>query len=185
LLVLALAVANDGGQQIEARAFRQGGDLVDHLADGLALDRQAGGGRVGDPDPRPQQAHVVVDLGHRADGRARVARRGLLLDRDRGRQALDQVDVGLAHQFQELTGIGRQALHVAALALGIDRVEGQGRLARARQAGQHDQLAARDVDADVLQIVLTGAANADEVQLLSHVFRNVGPRHWSQRSGYM
>jgi hypothetical protein len=33
--------------------------------------------------------------------------------------------------------------------------------------------------------VLTGAANADEVQLLSHVFRNVGPRHWSRRSGYM
>jgi hypothetical protein len=172
LAVLALAVAHDGRQQVEARAFRQGGDLVDHLADGLALDRQAGGRRIGHAHPRPQQAHVVVDLGDRAHRRARVARGGLLLDRDGRRQALDQVHVRLAHQFQELAGIGRQALDVAALALGIDGVERQRALARARQAGQHHQLAARDVDADVLEIVLPRAAHADEVQLFSHVFRN-------------
>jgi hypothetical protein len=96
LLVLALAAANDGRQQIETRAFRQAVTLVDHLADGLALDRQAGRRRIGHADARPEQAHVVVDLGDRADGRARVARRGLLLDRDGRRQALDQVDVRLA-----------------------------------------------------------------------------------------
>ena len=65
-------------------------------ADGLALDRQAGGGRVGDADPRPEQAHVVVDLGDRAHGRARVLRGGLLLDGDRRREPVDLVDVGLA-----------------------------------------------------------------------------------------
>ena len=72
LAILALAAANDGGEEIVARAFGQGHDPVDHLADLLRLDRQAGGGRIGYPDPRPQQAHIIVDLRHGGDGRARV-----------------------------------------------------------------------------------------------------------------
>jgi hypothetical protein len=44
LAVLALAAAHDRRQQVEARALGQRHDLVDHLADGLALDRQAGAG---------------------------------------------------------------------------------------------------------------------------------------------
>ena len=50
------------------------------------------------------------------------------------------VDVRLAHQFQELPRIGRQALDVAALALGVDRVERQRGLAGPGQAGDHRQL---------------------------------------------
>src|SRR3546814_8102349 len=42
LAVLALAPAHDGGQQVEAGAFRHLHHAVDHLADRLALDRQAG-----------------------------------------------------------------------------------------------------------------------------------------------
>ena len=81
-----------------------------------------------------QQAQVVVDLGDRADGGARIVAGGLLLDGDRRRQALDQVDVGLVHQLQELARVGRQRLHVATLALGVERVEGERGLARAGQA---------------------------------------------------
>jgi hypothetical protein len=66
-----------------------------------------------------------VDLGDRADGAARIPARRLLFDRDGGGQALDAVDIGLAHQLQELAGVGGEALHVAALALGIDGVEGE------------------------------------------------------------
>ena len=51
LAVLALAAAHDGGQQVEPRALGHLHDPVDHLADGLAFDRQAGGGRVGHADP--------------------------------------------------------------------------------------------------------------------------------------
>jgi hypothetical protein len=81
-------------------------------------------------DAREQQAQVVVDLGDRADGRARVVAGRLLLDRDRRRQALDQVDVGLLHQLQELPRVGGQRLDVAALPFGVQRVEGERRLAR-------------------------------------------------------
>ena len=72
LAVLALAAAHDRRKQVEPRALRQRHDAVDHLRDGLALDRQAGRRRIGDADARPQQAHVVVDLGDGADRRARV-----------------------------------------------------------------------------------------------------------------
>ncbi len=125
LAELALAALDEWGEQIQPRAFSQRHDAVDHLRDGLALDRQTGGRRVRDADARKQQAHVVVDLGDGADGRARIAAGGFLLDGDRRRQPVDVVDIRLLHHFEELARIGRQALDVAALALGIDGVEGE------------------------------------------------------------
>ena len=80
-----------------------------------------------------------------------------------GREPLDLVDVRLLHLAEELAGVGRERLDVAALALGVDGVEGQGGLAGAGQAGDDDQLVARDLDVDVLQVVLAGAANDDGV----------------------
>ena len=118
---------------------------------------------VRDADARVEQPQVVVDLGDRADGRARVARRRLLVDRDRRRQALDEVDVGLVHLAEELPGVRRQRLDVAALALGVDRVERQRRLARARQTGEHDQLVAREHEVDVAEVVLARPADDDRV----------------------
>ena len=134
LAVLALAPAHDRRQDHEARALRQLHDLVDDLLGRLPRDRLAAVVAVRMADARPQQAQVVVDLGDRADGRARVARRRLLVDRDRRRQALDRVDVGLVHLAEELARVGAQRLDVAALALGVDRVERERRLARARTA---------------------------------------------------
>jgi hypothetical protein len=91
-----------------------------------------------------------------------VAAGGLLLDRDGGRQAFDGFHIRLLHQFEELARIGRQRLDIAALAFGIDRVEGERGFAGARQAGHHHKLAARDVHVDVLEVVFLGAAHADE-----------------------
>ena len=76
-----------------------------------------------------------------------------------------EFDVRLLHQLEELAGIGRQDFDVAPLALGIDRVEGERRLARAGQAGDHHQAVARDVDVDVLEIVLARAADGNLVAL--------------------
>ena len=166
LAVLALAAAHHRREQIKPRAFRQRQDAVDHLRHGLALDRQPGRGRVGHADARPQQPHVVVDLGDGADRGARIARGGLLLDGDGRRQAVDLVDVRLLHHLQELPRIGRQALDVAALALGIDGVEGERGFARAGQAGEHHQLVARNVEVDVLEIVLARAADGDHAAVL-------------------
>ena len=106
--------------------------------------------QCGWPIARPQQAQVVVDLGDRADRRARVARRRLLVDRDRRRQALDRVDVRLVHLAEELARVGAQRLDVAALALGVDRVERERRLARPGQARDDHERVARQGERDVL-----------------------------------
>ena len=126
--------------------------LVDHLADRLRREIDAVVRAARDAGARVQQAQVVVDLGDGADGRARVVRGRLLLDRDRRRQALDPVDVGLVHHGQELARVGRQRLDVAALAFGIERVEGERGLAGTGQAGEHDQPVARQVEVRFLRL---------------------------------
>ena len=163
LAVLALAAAHDRREHHEALALRQLHHLVDDLLGRLPLHRLAADVAVRMADARPQQAQVVVDLGDRADRRPRVARGRLLVDRDRRRQALDRVDVGLVHLPQELARVGAQRLDVAALALGVDRVEGERRLARARQPRDDRQRVAREGDVDALEVVLTGAGDDDRV----------------------
>ena len=111
------------------------------LLAGLGRHGPAAVGAMPLPDPGKQHAQIIVDLGDRADGRPRVAAAGLLLDRDRRAQPVDPVDLGLGHLPQELPGVAREALDVAALPFGIKRVERQRALARARDAGQADQLA--------------------------------------------
>src|SRR5207249_9678995 len=88
----------------------------------------------------------------RADGRAGVPPRPLLLDGNRGGEALDGVAVGLLHLLEKLARVGRQRLDVAALALRVEGVEGERRLPRARQPGHHHQAIARDLDVDALEV---------------------------------
>ena len=125
------------------------------LAPAVAAERPA--------DAREQQAHVVVDLGRRADRRSRIADAVLLPDRDRRRDAVDAIDVRLLHPLEELPRIGRQRLDVPPLSFGVDRVEGQRRLPRSADAGNDDQLAGRKRDVDILEVVRARAAD-DEIR---------------------
>ena len=56
-----------------------------------------------------------------------------------GRQAAEVIDVRLRQLAEELAGVARQRLDVAALALGIERVEGERAFARPADAGEDDQ----------------------------------------------
>jgi len=67
------------------------------------------------------------------------------------------LDIGLLHHLEKLPCIGRQALDIAPLPLGIDGIERKARLAAAGQAGDHDQLLARKLDIHALEIMLSGA----------------------------
>ena len=156
--VLALATENHGCQHQRAPSLALGQDLVGNLVGGLALNHATALGTVRHAHARKEKAQVVVDLGDGAHRRARVSRRGLLIDGDGGREAVDGVEVWLVHLAQELASVAGQALDVAALALGIDGVEGKARLTRAGEARDHRELVARDAHVDVLQVVLAGAA---------------------------
>jgi hypothetical protein len=102
-----------------------------------------------------------VDFGDRADRRSRVARRGFLLDGNSRREAVDLIDVRLLHHLQELPRVSGETLDIAALALGIDGVEGERALAGAGKAGKDHQFVARQVEVDVLEVMLARAADGN------------------------
>ena len=162
---LALAAADHRRQHLEPGALVVGHDPVDDLLGGLALDRGTADRAVRTAGARVEQAQVVVDLGDRADGRTRVLRGRLLVDRHRGREPLDEVDVGLVHLPQELACVGGQRLDVASLALGEDRVERERGLAGPGQPREHDERVAGQVERDVLEVVLT---RTPDDQLVGH-----------------
>ncbi len=161
LAVLALAAAHDRCHDHEPLAVVHRHDLVDDLLGRLGGDLAPAVEAERLADARPQQPQVVVDLRDRADRRPRVARRRLLVDRDRRRQALDRVHVRLVHLPEELARVRAQRLDVAALALRVDRVEGQRRLTGPRQAGDDDERVARQLDRHVFEVVLPCAGDDD------------------------
>ena len=75
------------------------------------------------PDRSKQQPQVVVDFSDRSHGRSRAAAGSLLLDRNGWTQAVDGVHIRPLHLVQKLARIGRKRLHIAALTLGVNRVE--------------------------------------------------------------
>lgn len=49
-----------------------------------------------------------------------------LLNGDGGEDAVDGIDIGLVHAVEELADVRRKCLDVAALAFGVEGVEGEG-----------------------------------------------------------
>ena len=133
---------------------RQRQDFIHHLAHRLRLNRQPRRRRIRRPRARPQQAHIVVNLGNRPHRRARIVRGRFLLNRNRRRQPFYGINVRLFHQVKELPRISGKALDVTPLPLGINRVKRQRRLARPRQPGNHRQLVLRNGNVDVFEIML-------------------------------
>ena len=111
---------------IPAQFFWQPQDRVDDLLGGLAGDGLAALRAVRCRDRAIEDAQVVVDLRDGRDDGARIAACRALLDGDRRGQALNLLDVRLLHAVEELPRVSGQRLDVAALALGIERVEGEG-----------------------------------------------------------
>ncbi len=134
-------VDREGDQQALVWLFGQ--CLVNRLGR-VAHHRLAAAAAVELGGAREEQLEVVVQLGHRADRGARGAHRVGLVDGDGRRDALDRVDLRLVHAVEELPRVGAEGLDVAALALGVERVEDERGLPRARNAGHHDQFPGRD-----------------------------------------
>ncbi len=86
-----------------------------------------------------------------------------------GRQAVEHVDVGPRHRRHEALDEGAVGLVDQPLGLGGDGAEHQRALARAGHAGEHRQPALRDLDADVLEVVLPCALHPDQVVAVGDV----------------
>jgi hypothetical protein len=151
---LAFAAANDGSHDGDAFAGAELEDALDDLLSGLTSDGTSAVGTVRRADGGVEQAQIVVDFGDGADGRPRAATGGFLFDGDGRAETFDGVDVGALDLVEELARIGRKGLDVAALAFGVDGVEGQRAFARAGKARDHGKRVAGDAHVDVAQIVL-------------------------------
>ena len=127
----------------------------------VAAHRLPAAPAVQDRGAGEQQLQMVVELGHGADGGARGPHRIGLVDGDGRGDAVDGVHAGLVHTVEELAGVGGEGLDVAALAFAVDGVEGQRRLAGAADPSDDVKFAQREVEVDALEVVLSGAADAD------------------------
>ncbi len=167
LFVFALAAAYDRREDHDALAFGQRQDLLQDLFGRLARNLDAAGGAVRYADGGVEDAQIIVDFGDGADRGARAAVGGLLFDGDGGAQTVDGIHFGAFHLIEELARVGRERFHVAALALGVDGVEGERGFAGAAQARDHREGVARDFDVDIFEIVLASAVHGDALKHLS------------------
>jgi len=144
-------------------AFGQGEDGLGDFVYGVAAYEAIAVNAVDGAAAGVEQPHVVVDFCGCGDGRAGISGGVFLLDGDGRGEAVDQINVWFFNPFQELAGVGGERLDVAALALGVDGVEGEGAFARAGDAGNYGQLSVGNVAAYVLEIVCPRTADEDGV----------------------
>ncbi len=168
---LAFLAADERGQEHHARPGREGEDFIHDIAGGLRDDGHAGIGAMGFADVGVEEAEVIVNFRGGGDDGARTAAGAALLDGDGRGQALDEIHLRLLHLVEELAGVGGKAFDVFALALGVNGIEGERRFAAPAQAGDDHQAVARDLQREILQIVLTRAADTDESFAHNREFR--------------
>ncbi len=177
LLEFALLSPDDRGEDLDPRPPGKGEGVLEDHVHRLGTDFPAALPAVGDADPGEEKPQVIVDLRDRPHGGAGVLAQAPLLDGDGRREALDGLHVGLVHLADELPGVGGKRLDVPPLTLGVDGVEGQGRLAGTAHPGDDDEPVPGNVHVDVFQVVLAGAPDPDD----RHGFLPSGPGNGAGR----
>ena len=152
--VFAFASAHHRREDAHLSALTRRHHAVGDLVNGSFLDLPAAIGAMRYADAGVQKTQKVVDLCGGAHGGTGVPRGGFLVDGNGGRKPVDIIHVRLIRLPDKLAGVGRKALHVAALPFRKDSVEGERRLAAPRQAGKHRELVFGDLDVDVFEVVL-------------------------------
>ena len=109
-----------------------------------------------------------MNFRHRAHGGAWVAVGGFLVNRNGWGKPLNHIHRRLLHLPQKQARIGGKALHITPLALGVNSIKGQRAFAAAGKAGYHHQLVTRQLNVNILQIVLSGPFYVN-IFLLCHI----------------
>ncbi len=136
-------------------------DPLDNLLPRLRRDGAMAFRTVTLADAGKEYAEIVVDLRDRAHRRARIRAARFLRNGNRRTEAGNQVDVRLGHLPEKLPGEAGKALDIAALPLGIQRIEGQRAFARSAHSREANQPISGQDKAHLPQIVLSGALNQD------------------------
>ena len=160
--MLALFPPDHRREDLNPASLRKRKDLIHDLVNALLPDLTTAFGAVRHADPRPEKAQIVIDLRHCTHGGTGILGRGLLVNGDGRREAVDIIHIGFIHLTKKHSGIGAQAFHITSLPFGIDRIEGKTGFAAAGKAGDNDQFIPGNGKIDILQIVLSGAFDGNE-----------------------
>ena len=156
------ALKGDGRSGVRFPARREAPeDVLPHGVGGKVEDGRAVIGAEGSRLSREEKLQTVVDLRHRAHGRARGADDGVLINGDRGRHALDRLNLRAVHAVEKLARIGAEGLHVPALTFRIQRIEDERAFPGPRKPRDDGEAPDGNVQIQVLEIILLGAADAD------------------------
>ena len=124
--------------------------------DGVASVRIVSDGEAGE-----EEFQVIVNLRERADGGAGGADVVFLLDGDGWRDAFDGIDERLVHAVEKLPDVRGKSFHVAALPLGVERVEGERGFPGAGRAGDNREFPERDIEIEALEVMLAATTEGD------------------------
>ncbi len=100
-----------------------------------------------------QQPQVIGRLRSGSDGRATRSGNVSVGYRDGRRNAVDPLGLRLLEPLEELPGVGREALDVPPLPLGIEGIQRQAAFAAAAEPAQHNQPVLRQVQVDSFEVV--------------------------------
>ena len=153
LTVMAFPAADNGREQVALATAVLFHDQVHDAGIGVTDHLPACFRRIGTGALCIQEAQEVVDFRngpHRGTG---VVSGGFLLDGDDGTQAGNFLHLRFFQDAHKMLGIGGEGVHITALPLGIDGVEGQGTFSASAEAGHHYEFPPRNAHGNILQVV--------------------------------
>ena len=112
------------------------------------------------PRASPEDPQVVMNLGRGRHGGARVRSHGGRFDGDARAESFDLLEGRAVPHSQELARIRRERLDEPSPPFRVDRVQGEGTLARPRRSSDDRQRVARKLDVDAFQVVGPRAGDA-------------------------
>ena len=165
------AAGGAGAAAVEGKLFGAGPE--EGFSAGRARDRLLGGHRHGGrgvgaavrarvaAHAAEQQAQAVQQLGHGAEGAAHAGDARALVQRQGGGDVAHLVDVGARGLPHAPTRVRGQRLQIATRALCVQNAQGKRAFPAARDAAHAHQLAQRDVDVHVPQVMHARPAHLD------------------------
>ncbi|EDT04028.1 hypothetical protein BamIOP4010DRAFT_2429 [Burkholderia ambifaria IOP40-10] len=181
----ALAIDDERREQPDVLAAMIAQQLRGDRLDGLRRDRRAVVDAMLEAELHIQQPQEVPDFGRGRDRALAAAARQALLDRHRRRNAVHRIDFRPPGRLHDRARIRVQRFEIAALAFVEQNVERERRLAGTRHAGDHVELAVRDVDVERLQVVLACIDDPHDVLALDRAPLACGVQHGLQRHAFV
>ena len=153
LLVMPLTAAHQWSKDINAFSFVILQDKIEYLFLGILHHLLAGEIRISLSCTGIQQTKVIINLCRCTHRGTWILIRGFLLDGDNRAQSRYLVHVRTLQVSQEVAGVCRKSLDIAALPFGKDGIECQRGLAASAQSGNHRQAVTGNLGIDILEVV--------------------------------